>query len=428
MITILKIFGLLLLLLFLGVPVAFSIGISSLAAIYLFGISVPLSTLPANMFAGLNSFTLMAVPFFVLAGEVMNKSGITTRMINFADAWVGHFRAGLSHVNVLCAMIMAGVSGTGTADAAALGKTLIPAMEEKGYSRDYAVSLTAAANTVGPIIPPSNLFILYGYYTGTSVAALFMGGLLPGIIIGCSVATISWFFCRKNGWGQDTRKFNLRFALKETMVNGPAIILPIFLVVAIITGLCTATESGVLVAVFALILGVIYKSIRKPKDLFEIIKNSVMGTATIFAMLSTTGIFSNILARAKFQMVMSSALQGLIPTPRLLLLAIFGFIMILGCFVDVAPMIIMFAATLCAVCSKAGISPLTFGVIFVVSAMLGSITPPVGVLLFMSSQIAEIPMTRTLKYIWPFIIVYTLCVFLLILFPQVCTWIPSLIG
>ena len=428
MITIVEIFLILLVLLFLGVPVAFSIGLSSLAAIFLFDIRVPLSSLPANMFSGLNSYTLMAVPFFVMAGEVMNKAGVTSRMIAFADAWVGHLRGGLSHVNVLCAMIMAGVSGSGTADAAALGTALIPAMEEKGYARDYSVALTAASNTVGPIIPPSNLFILYGYYTSTSVSALFMGGLLPGVIIGIAIATLSYFICRKYGDGQDTRPFNVKHALKETLVNGPAVLVPVFLVVAILTGFCTATEAGVFVMVLSLILGICYRSIRSFKDFYEVVERSVLGTAGIFAMLATSGIFANILARAKFQSIMVNSLQGLISTPRLLLLAIFAFIMILGCFVDVAPMVIMFSATFCAVASQAGISPLTFGVIFVISGMLGSITPPVGCLLFITTQVSGLPMTKTIRRIWPFMILYTLCVMLLILFPQICTFIPNLIG
>ncbi|WP_308588661.1 TRAP transporter large permease [uncultured Oscillibacter sp.] len=428
MITIFQIFAVLLILLFLGVPVAFSIGISSLAAIYFFGINVPLSMLPANMFSGLNSFTLMAVPFFVMAGEVMNKAGVTSRMIAFADAWVGHLRGGLSHVNVLCAMIMAGVSGSGTADAAALGTALIPAMEEKGYDRDYAVALTAAANTVGPIIPPSTLFILYGFYTGTSVSALFMGGLLPGIIIGLSVATLSYFICRKHGYGQDTRPFNIKNSLKQTVVNGPAVLVPAFLVIAITTGLCTATEAGVFIVFFSIILGICYGTLRSFSDFYDVIVRSVMSTASIFAMLATSGIFSNILARAKFQTIIVEVLHGLIDTPRLLLLAVFAFILVLGCFVDVAPMIIMFSAAFCAVAVQAGISPLTFGVIFVISGMLGSITPPVGCLLFITTQVSGLPMTRTVKRIWPFMILYTASVMLLIVFPGICTFVPSLIG
>lgn len=427
MIIIFEIFITLLALLFLGVPVAFSIGISSLAAIYLFGINVPLSTLPANMFAGLNSFTLMAVPFFILAGEVMNKAGVTSRIISFADAWVGHLKAGLSHVNVLCAMILAGVSGSGTADAAALGTSLIPAMEEHGYEKDYAVALTAAANTVGPIIPPSTLFILYGYYTGTSVSALFLGGLLPGVIIGLSVAALSYLLCKKHGYGQDTKRFSFSRAVKQTLVNGPAVLIPVFLIVAITTGLCTATEAGVFISVLSIILGVCYGSLRTFADFYDVIKRSVMGTAGIFAMLATSGIFSNILARAKFQAIMVENLQGLISMPKLLLLAVFAFILILGCFVDVAPMVTMFSATFCAVAVQAGISPLEFGVIFIISGMLGSITPPVGCLLFITTQISGVPMTKTVKRVWPFMILYTVCVMLLILFPGICTFIPGLL-
>jgi tripartite ATP-independent transporter DctM subunit len=427
MTIILGIFCILMLLLFLGIPIAFAIGLASLASVFMFGIDIKLTLIPGQMFSGLDSFALMAVPFFVMAGEVMNKAGITYKIIDLCDSIVGHLKGGLTYVNILAAMIMAGISGSGTADAAALGTTLIPNMEEKGYPLEFAVALTAAANTVGPIIPPSTLFILYGYYTSTSISALFLGGILPGVIIGLSMMVLSYFICKAKGYRQENNKFNLKRLLKAVEVGGVACLIPVFIVVSITTGFCTATEAGVLIVAVSFALGYIYKSIRTWKEVYEVLHRSLINTAVIFAMLATSGIFANILARARFQQIVILAVGGLINSSTLLMFAIVIFVLILGMFVDVAPMVIMFSAAFCGVAVKAGMDPVAFGVTFVIACMLGSITPPVGCLLFITTQIAKISMTRVIKPIFPYIVLYFGIVILLVLFPKITTLIPSLL-
>ena len=203
----LAIFVILLVLIIIGVPVAGCIGLASIATIYIFKLGVPLTMVAAKTFSGVDSFSLMAIPFFVLAGELMNKAGITKRILDIAEALVGSLKGGLTYVNVLAAMMMASISGSGTACAAMLGKTLIPDMEERGYSKEYAVALTSCANVVGPIIPPSTLFILYGYYTNTSVANLFMGGVIPGIVIGIGLMIMGRFVCKAKGYRQEVEPF-----------------------------------------------------------------------------------------------------------------------------------------------------------------------------------------------------------------------------
>lgn len=428
MTIILGVFIVLIFFIFLGVPIAFAIGLASLASVFIFGIDIKLTLIPGQMFSGLDSFTLMAVPFFVTAGEVMNKSGITYKIIDLCDSVVGHLKSGLAYVNILAAMILAGISGSGTADAAALGTTLIPNMEKKGYPREFAVALTAAANTVGPIIPPSTLFIIYAYYTGTSVAALFLGGLLPGVIIGLSMMLLSYFICKAKGYGQETAKFNLKRFLQALYVGGVAFLIPVFIVISIIKGFCTATEAGVIIVAVSFALGYIYKTIRTWKDVYDVLYKSLMNTAGIFALLATSSIFANILARARFQQIVIQAVGGLTDSRILLMLGIAFFISILGMFIDVAPMVIMFSACFCGIAVKAGISPIVFGVTFIVVCMLGSITPPVGCLLFITTQISELPMTRILKPILPYILLYIVAVIFLLFFPGIITFIPNLVS
>ncbi len=427
MIVSLGIFLILLILIFIGVPIAFSIGLASLATIYLFDLGIPLTLLPAKTFSGMDSFSLMAIPFFILAGEIMNKAGITRRIIDLADACVGFLKGGLSYVNVVSAMLMAGVSGSGTADAAALGVVMIPNMEEKGYSKQYAVALTSCANTIGPIIPPSTLLILYGYYTNTSVAKLFIGGIFPGIIMGLSLMIVAQIICRKKGYRQVTSKFS-KSHFKSALIRGwVALLAPTFILVAIILGWATPSEAGVLVCVFALILGLFYKTIRSLNDIKEIVISAARSTCTIFTLLAFSGIFANILVRAHFQGMIVSFLQGVGGSPTSMLIMISIFIFILGMFVDVTPMIIMFSAAFAGVAVLNGINIVHFGLVFVLICMIGAVTPPVGGLLFVTTSIGKVSMQKVTPVLIPFVAVLFGVVVLLIFFPSLVTYLPNLI-
>ena len=324
----LAIFVILLILIVIGVPVAASIGLASLATIYIFDLGVPLTLVPAQTFTGVDSFSLMAIPFFVLAGELMNKAGITKRILDLAEAFVGSLRGGLTYVNVLAAMMMASISGSGTACAAMLGKTLIPDMEERGYSKEYAVALTSCANVVGPIIPPSTLFILYGYYTNTSVANLFMGGVIPGVAIGIGLMVMGRFICKKKGYRQEIEPFTWA-KLKNALYKGwAAICIPVFIFSAIILGWTTASEAGAITCVVSLILGIVYKSITSIDDILEVTKSAAHSTCTIFTLIAISGIFSNVLVRAHFQEVIKNILFSIASTSTGILLAIIVFIFI----------------------------------------------------------------------------------------------------
>ena len=357
----------------------------------------------------------------------MNKAGITRRIIDLADACVGFLKGGLSYVNVVSAMLMAGVSGSGTADAAALGVVMIPNMEEKGYSKQYAVALTSCANTIGPIIPPSTLLILYGYYTNTSVAKLFIGGIFPGIIMGLSLMIVAQIICRKKGYRQVTSKFSISH-FKSALIRGwAALLAPTFILVAIILGWATPSEAGVLVCVFALILGLFYKTIRSLNDIKEIVISAARSTCTIFTLLAFSGIFANILVRAHFQEMIVNFLQGVGGSPTAMLIMISIFIFILGMFVDVTPMIIMFSAAFAGVAVLNGINIVHFGLIFVLICMIGAVTPPVGGLLFVTTSIGRVSMQKVTPVLIPFVAVLFGVVILLIFFPSLVTYLPNLI-
>ena len=422
-----SIFIILLALIMLGVPVAAAIGLSSVAAITIFGLNLPLTTIAARCFSGVDSFTLMAIPFFVFAGELMNKAGITKRVLDIADALVGSLKGGLTYVNCLAAMMMASISGSGTACAAALGVSLIPDMEKRGYSKEYAVALTSCANVVGPIIPPSTLFILFAYYTGASVIRLFVGGVFPGICIGLGLMTVGSAICRRKGYRQEAQPFSFRKLGSALKTGWVAVLVPAFLFLSIVCGWSTATEAGAIVCAISLILGIAFRAITSWKDLVDVTKSAAASTCTIFTLLALSGIFSSVLVRAHFTDIISGILTGISSTNVGLLVAIVVFIFVLGMFVDVTPMITMFAAPFAACAVGAGIDLTHFGVIFVLICMIGAVTPPVGGILFVTTTIGRIPMTRIIKMLIPMLIWLFALTILVILAPPMVTFFPNLL-
>ncbi len=422
-----SIFLILIGLIFLGIPVAVSIGLASLATIYIFDLGVPLTLFPSQTFSGVDSFPLMAIPFFIFAGEIMNKAGITRRILDLADAIVGSLKGGLTYVNVLAAMMMASISGSGTACAAALGVSLIPDMANRGYSKEYAISLTSCANVVGPIIPPSTLFILFGYYTNTSVAKLFMGGVLPGIVIGIALMIMGTIVCRKHGFRQERTPFSAE-KLKLAIVRGwAALLIPATIFLSIIMGWTTASEAGAIVCVLSLVLGYLYRTITRVSDVMEVTRSAVGSTCTIFALLALSGIFANVLVRAHFQEVVAEILFSLSASPITILLMIIAFIFILGMFVDVTPMVIMFAATFTAIAEEVGVDKVHFGVLFTLICMIGAVTPPVGGILFVTTTIGKMPMTRIIPMLIPFVLTLVCVTVILVLAPSLVTALPNIL-
>lgn len=411
----------------LGVPVAMCIGIAGIAGVYVFDINMSFSTIASKFFSGVNSYTLLAIPLFIFAGDVMNKAGITKKVLDLADALVGSLKGGLTYVSVVAAMFMATISGSGSACAAALGTSLIPEMEERGYSREYAVALTTCANVVGPIIPPSSVFILYAFYTGESVIRLFMGGVVPGVIIGIALMIVGRIICSVKGYRDTPEKFSWK-KIGSALKNGwVAIFVPVFLFVSIVAGWCTATEAGALVCVLSLIIGVAYRNIRSFKEVIEIAVNSAKSTCIIYALLAFSGIFSTILVRAHFTELITVLVTSIAGTKEGVLLVIVAFIFFLGMFVDVTPMVTMFALAFSTVAINAGVDSLHFGVLFVVIVMVGALTPPVGSVLFVATTIGKTSITKVLPILTPLLLTVVAVTVLLIFVPGLCTFLPNLL-
>lgn len=411
----------------LGVPVAMCIGIAGIAGIYIFDINMTFSTIASKFFSGVNSYTLLAIPFFIFAGEIMNKAGITKRVLDLADALVGSLKGGLTYVSVVAAMFMATISGSGSACAAALGSSLIPEMEQRGYSREYAVSLTTCANVVGPIIPPSSVFILYAFYTGESVIKLFVGGVLPGVCIGVALMVVGRIICKLKGFRDKPEKFSWKKVWNAIRSGWIAVFVPTFLFISIVAGWCTATEAGALVCLLSLIVGVIYRSIRSFKDIVEIAISSAKSTCIIYALLAFSGIFSTILVRAHFTELITEFIHSVTTTSAGTMLFIVIFMFFLGMFVDVTPMVTMFAATFSSVAIASGIDPIHFGVLFVVIVMVGALTPPVGSILFVATTIGKTSITKVTPMLLPLLFTVVAISILLIFVPQICTFLPNLL-
>jgi len=427
---IILLFILLILFIVIGVPIAFSVGISSLVILFIKGI--PISQLITKMFGGLDSFTILAIPFFILVGIIMNKSKLTTDLVELSSSLVGHVKGGLAHVNVLSSMFFAGISGSSTADSAAIGSIMIPAMVKEGYDKPFSAAITASSSSIGPIIPPSIMMIIYSSLTGASVAGLFLGGIFPGVMIGIGLMILSYILTDKhfkpNKYFVSSEKhFKIRkvfSALKKSLWVLP---LPVIILGGITCGIFTATEAGAIAFFYSLFISFfIYRSMDL-KSLKGAIFEAAKTVGIVLLLLATASIFGNVLTLLDFPSMAISFLTSITDIPMVMLLIIIVFLFVLGFFIDGIAIMIMFVPTLHRVASQLGFDPIFFGVLVVVSVLIGGITPPVGVLLFINSKIANISFEELVSAIWPHVLVMLIVVFIMALFPETVTFIPSLL-
>lgn len=421
-------FGFLVVLLILGMPIAVAIGLSALGTVVVADLDVPLTLLPHQIFEGINSYSLMAVPFFILAGEMMNAAGVTERIIRLALGLVGHIKGSLAQVNTAGSILMAGVSGSGAADTAALGSVLIPEMEKKGYDRAYAAAITAASATVGPIIPPSVLFVVYGSLTGVSVGDLFLAGIVPGLIMGTTTMVVAYVTSRRRGYQQDPAPFSWSTLGGAALGGAVAGLVPAVIVVSILTGFATATEVGVIAVLTTLVLGlVVFRRLRRLRELASVLGRAIRMSASILFIIATSGLFANVLTRLRFQEGLLDGLAAISSSPTVTLVLIVVSLLLIGCFIDVTPLLVMFAAALATVGEELGHDPVFFGVVVVVTATIGAVTPPVGGYLIIAAGIARIPLTTMVRPLLPFWGALLASLAVVVAFPELATWIPSLI-
>ncbi len=388
--------------LLLGAPIAYALSFASLGAIWSMG-DIPLMIIPQRLAESINSFPIMAVPLFLFAGALMNAGGATIRLVRLAMGLVGHIRGGLGHVVVVTNMIMAGMSGSAVADAVGTGSILIPAMKKEGYSSDFAAGLTAAASTIGPVIPPSIPFVVYGVLAEVNIGDLFIGGFLPGVLMGIALMIYVWIKARTGQYTAHERA-TLRQVLQATADGAPALLLPVIIIGGIIGGIFTPTEAAGVATVYALFLGLfVYRELHW-RHLPNIVWEAAHNTGIVLFILASAGIFSWLMtvtqvAEAAQALIIASTNQAWV------VLAIFNIILlVMGCFLDTFAIITIATPMMLPVVRHFGVDPIHFGVVMTVNLMIGALTPPFGMLLFVMGPLAEISFDRIVRAVMPFII------------------------
>lgn len=420
-------FGSLAILLVIGLPVAFSLGMASLATmVYL---DIPLVVAFQRMASGMNIFALMAIPFFIYAGELMNQSGIAERLVRFAHSLLASVRGGLGLVNVASSMMFGAISGSAVASASAMGSTLIPIMQKQGYDTDYAVNVTATAATTGLLIPPSHNMIIYAIAAGggVSIGSLFLAGIIPGILLGIGLMIAAYLVAIKRGYPSGEFP-GWQSVLRHFISALPGLFTVIIILGGILSGVFTATESSAIAVIYTVLVAVfVYRSLDWNGFVTASI-NAVKTTAMILVIIGTAASFGWLLAVVEVPAQLSSALLSISDNPLVILLLVNIILLLLGTFMDMSPLIIITTPIFLPVMVGIGMDPTQFGIMLILNLGLGLVTPPVGTVLFVSCAVGGIKIEDTLRSIWPFYIVFLAVLALVTYLPSTTLLLPSLFG
>jgi len=425
----LLLFGIMLIFILMGMELGTAMGLSGMVYIlvsWLGPTPIPLAIIPQNFVYGVDSFPLLAVPLFMLAGELMEKGGVTARLVRFAKALVGHITGGLGNVSVVVNMIMAGMSGSSVADAAATGTVLIPAMKTAKYPPELAASIIAASATIGPIIPPSIPFILIGSMTGVSIGRLFLGGAVPGFLMGLVLLITTYLVARRRGMGKESKFEGKEFFLSTRDAVLP-LLMPVVVLGTMILGIATPTEASGIAVAYALFLGgAIYREFTV-SSLLEALKSSAVTTASITFTIAGASVIAWVATAEQIGPKLAGVFLSITDNPLLILFMINLLILLLGFPLEPIPMIMMLIPILMPVVKQLGIDPVHFIVVFTVNIQLALLTPPVGANLFVVTAIAKSDILKVSRALIPFLVALLVALVILIVFPSVTLWLPTLL-
>lgn len=405
-----------------GVPVAASLGLSSLA--YILTAGMPVVLIPQRMYAGMDVFVLLCIPGFILAGNLMNFGGITERIIRLANAMVGWMRGGLAMANVADSMMFGGVSGTAVADVAATGGVMIPGMKKSGYSPEFAAAITAASSTVGPMLPPSVPMIVVGALSGISVGQLFLAGAIPGILMGLGMAITCYVLAVKNNFPRQEWK-GMRELVAAFLSAFWALAMTGLILGGLMTGIATPTETAVVACIYAFVVGAFVYRELPIKAVPKIMINSAVSSAGILALVGFANVFGSILASERIPQMLVSGVLSITDNPILVILLINCLLLVVGMFMETIAALIILFVPLLGLATSVGIDPIHFATFAVLNLMIGLTTPPIGVCLFVATNIARVPLAGVIRAIIPFLISNIIVLLLVSYYPPFATWLPA---
>ncbi|WP_415813516.1 TRAP transporter large permease [Mesobacillus thioparans] len=413
--------------LLMGIPISLVLGMTTVVYFLVTGNTMLLESTPQRLYSGMENFGLLAIPLFMLTGELMNSGGITNRLVVFARMLVGHVRGGLAYVTVIANMFLASILGSANAQAAMMSKVMVPEMEKEGYNREFSSALTLASSIVAPIIPPSMIFIIYGTLSGTSIGGLFMAGIIPGTIFGIGfIALIAYMGYKHNFPRSERASFS---AIWSSFVKVlPAILVPFVITVGILSGAFTATESAAVASVIAFIVGMFFYKELKWKSFPKILVNTVIGTATVTFLIAMANLFGWLIAFEQIPQLIANSMLSISDNPFVFLLLVNIFLLIIGTLLDGIAALIILVPVFMPLVSGFNIDPIHFGVIICINLTIGLLTPPVGTGLFIVSSIAEVKFERLIKAVMPMLLLGIGMLFIVTYWEQTTLFIPRLLG
>ncbi|MFN3277962.1 MAG: TRAP transporter large permease [Paracoccus hibiscisoli] len=414
--------------LLIGLPVVFGMLAAPGILLWLNGQERDLTLLYRNLYNGIDSFPLMAIPFFMLAGELMNRGGITLRLVEFAQALMGHFRGGLAHVNILSSMLFAGLSGSAVADTSALGSMLIPAMEKQGYTRRFAAAITAASSVIGPIIPPSGIMIIYAYVMGESVAALFLAGIVPGILVGVGLMAVVKLMADKYDFPVASRRQSWPERGQASLKAFFPLMTPVIILGGILGGVFTPTEAAAVAVLYALVISLFVLRTMSIAELPDVLGRAALTSAVVLLLVGAAMSFKTVVSLSQTPQMMADWILTLTANPLLLLLMINILLFVVGMFLDAGPAIIILAPILGPVFTGMGVDSVHFAIIMCVNLTVGLATPPMGLVLFVAAAVSGEKVMTIARAILPFLAVEVFVIFLITYFPAISMTIPRLTG